>query len=475
MNSSDAIYPRLPIALQNLACTYYGWRESRVRYSRVFHERLQWLRQSEHWPRERIESYQDEQLQLLIQHAYENVPFYRRIMQERRLVPADIRSRDDLTKMPVLTKEAVRQYADAIRAQNANHRTLRASHTSGTTGKSLHFSTTDAARAFQWAVWWRHRARFGLALRDLHASFTGKLVVAPDQARPPFWRWDLSRRQAILTMHHMTPQRIASVTDFLGGRGFVYYAGYPSIVHAMAACALEAGMSLRHKPRVVALGAENTYEFQRRQIVSLTEAVVTDQYGFSEGCGNASQCEEGAYHEDFEYGILECVDPEPVGDGRIRGRIVCTGFACPEFPFIRYEVGDIGIWEPDRYACSCGRESRVLHSIEGRQDDYVITPEGRRIMRFDYIFKDTDRVAESQVVQRELGAIVIRIARRQGYGTADEDYIRSEVARWISDRLEVAFEYVDEIEREPNGKFRAVKSLLHEAGTPPEQEADPHP
>jgi phenylacetate-CoA ligase len=185
---------------------------------------------------------------------------------------------------------------------------------------------------------------------------------------------------------------------------------------------------------------------------------VTDQYGFSEGCGNASRCQEDVFHEDFEYGILECVDPEWIGDDLKRGRIVATGFASYGMPFIRYDVGDIGIWRTSE--CSCGRASDVLLQIEGRVEDYVITPEGRKIRRFDYIFKDTHSVKEAQVVQREKGSICIRVVRRPGYSSADETMIRDEIGKMISPQLEVTFEYVKEIPRESNGKFRAVKSLI---------------
>jgi len=123
-------------------------------------------------------------------------------------------------------------------------------------------------------------------------------------------------------------------------------------------------------------------------------------------------------------------------------------------------VGDSAIWEPPTFRCPCGRHSRVVQSIEGRSEDYVLTPEGRRIARFDYIFKESQHVKECQVVQAAPGEVSLRIVRRPEYGVADERLLRSEVAHWISPALAVHFEYVEQIEREPNGKFRAVKSLL---------------
>jgi phenylacetate-CoA ligase len=101
-----------------------------------------------------------------------------------------------------------------------------------------------------------------------------------------------------------------------------------------------------------------------------------------------------------------------------------------------------------------------LLRIEGREDDYVVTPEGARIMRFDYVFKDALNVKEVQIVQEQLGEVTVRLVRRPGYSTKDEVEISREIQRWISPRLIVRFEYVQEIEREHNGKFRAVLSRL---------------
>jgi phenylacetate-CoA ligase len=455
---SDRLYAALPVALQNTACSWYGWREARVRFGPAFERRLAELERSDRWDAARIAAHQDARVAELVAHAYDAVPFYRGRLDEHGVGPGDVRSRAELERLPLLTKEEVRAHAPALVARGA--RNLIERHTSGTTATALRFYSSRDSIAFQWAVWWRHRGRFGLDRSQWHVNFTGKLVVPPEQHRPPYWRWNRPLRQALVNMQQLTPAKIAAVVDFLGDGRFEYWSGYPSIVHALALTAREAELELAAPPRVVTTGAEKLHAFQRREIAEFTGATLTDQYGLSEGCGNASQCERFAYHEDFEFGVVECVDPEPLEDGRVRGRIVCTGFACPEFPFVRYDTGDVGVWEPGGYRCECGRESRVLVEIEGRHEDYVVTPEGRRIMRFDYVFKDALNVKEAQVVQERPGSLVLRVVRRPGYAEADERALAEEIGRWISPRLELDFDYVDEIEREPNGKFRAVKSLL---------------
>ena len=453
----EQIYPRLPVFLQNAACWYYGKKEARVRCGKIFEQRLRELMNSEKWSAAEIESYQNEKLRFLIRHAYDSVPYYRERWKALKLSPEDIRNRGDLAKLPVLTKEDVRQNFSRLVSERVSRHELVRRHTSGTTGKALHFYVTNEAIAFQWAIWWRHRMRFGLEPGSWHANFTGKRVVPLDQSSPPYWRWNRRMCQALLTMHHLTPAKMSSVMEFLNTNHFDFYSGYPSIIHMLALNAFEAGLTLDAPPRAVVTGAENMLDFQRRDIEKFTGAILTDQYGCSEGCGNASHCPQFVYHEDFEFGILEGAELSPNHPAK---SILCTGFGCDAFPFIRYEVGDAGVWQQDGAACSCGRHSRAMTRIEGREDDYVVTPEGARIMRFDYIFKDALNVSEVQIVQEQMGEITARVVRRSSYGAKDEAEISREVQRWISPTIRVRFEYPGEIERGANGKFRAVVSRL---------------
>ena len=452
----EHIYPRLPVFLQNAACWYHGKKEARVRFGSVFEQRLQELVDSEKWSASEIGAYQNDKLRTLVRHAYNNVPYYRERWRALRISPDDIRSRDDLNKLPIVTKEEIREHAEQFVSEKTPRRELLVRHTSGTTGKGLHFYMTREASAFQWAVWWRHRLRFGIAPGTWHASFLGQRVVPITQCKPPYWRRNSPMRQVLINMQSLSPAKIASVVEFLNSQRFEFYAGYPSFIHMLAQHATDAGLRLTAPPRIIFTGAENMLDFQRRDIRAFTGAILSDHYGCAEGCVNASRCPEFVYHEDFEFCIMEGIERVP---GDPAKTIVCTGFACDAFPFIRYEVGDTAVWR-EANGCLCGRKSAVLQRIEGRCDDYIVTPEGGRIARLDYLFKDALNVKEAQIVQEQLDEIKILLVRRDTYGTKDEIEIRRDIKTWLSPSLEVRFEYVAEVPREPNGKFRAVVSRL---------------
>jgi len=100
----------------------------------------------------------------------------------------------------------------------------------------------------QWAIWWRHRMRFGVQPGARHVNFTGKLVVPMGQRNPPFWRWNRPMHQALINMQQLTPSKMAPILQFLDEEAFELYTGYPSILHALVTAAKQVGLAL-HNPR----------------------------------------------------------------------------------------------------------------------------------------------------------------------------------------------------------------------------------
>lgn len=450
------LYPRLPVFLQNAVCSLHGYRTKRLRYGHEFQRKLSFLRESEKWSASEIENYQDEKIREIAVHAYNTVPYYRRMFDECRLTPGDICGREDLRKLPAVTKENVRHHLRDFVSDQFPLKRLIQLHTSGSTGTAVDFYFQPETIQFQWAVWWRFRERFGVRCGDPHCNFTGKPAVPLTCTRPPFWRHDRSNNQFIVNMQQISPQKIADIVAFLNDTRLVFYSGYPSIIYQLCCLIEEANLSITNPPAVVMTGAEKLYDDQRQVMQSVLQCPVVDQYGMTEACGNASRCPHDMFHEDAEFGYIDLIQGEelPTGQGQLR----CTGFSNFAMPLINYEVGDVG--SLSQVACSCGRNHRPFRDFEGRTEDFVITPEGCKIRRFDYIFKDAQNVREAQVVQNKLGEITILIVKRHGYTSDDEKALLKQVRKMISPTVAVEFEYVEEIERTSSGKFRAVVSNL---------------
>ena len=108
-----------------------------IRYGRIYTEYMELLEQSQWWSRQEIEQYQWRQLEALLKHAYQNVPFYRRIFDERGLKPEQIQNFDDFRQLPFLTKELVRNNFDDLVARNYSKSKQLSVITGGSTGNPL--------------------------------------------------------------------------------------------------------------------------------------------------------------------------------------------------------------------------------------------------------------------------------------------------------------------------------------------------
>lgn len=469
------VYPTLPVFLQEAACWIQGRHTARLRYPPSFHERLDGLRASDHAGPSDIAGYQDEQLRSLIRYVYEYVPHYRDEMRRRKLHPDDFRCRDDLALLPVLTREDVGRLGKRLQSTESAGAKGVTIRTSGSTGSSLSILRSRESIVFQYAVAWRHRARHGVEWGTWQLNFLGRQVVPPGQVRPPYWRWNTPNHMAHISMHHITAEKAPSIVAFINGHHFPLFSGYPSLLHTLGLLVEHLGLGISSPPVLVATSSENLLDTQRTDIARAFGTVVSDHYSASEGCAALSQCEHGSYHEDHEFGILERLDPSPGPGGATTARIVATGLTNRLMPLLRYDTGDLAVWAPADEPCACGRHAPRVLRVDGRLEDYIVTPEGRRIQRCDHIFKETEQVRECQIVQRTPGEIVLRVVARGGYSQRDEDALRRGVHHWLSPELTVAFEYVPDLEREPNGKLRAVKSELGgrraaavaQANTPP--------
>ena len=323
---------------------------------------------------------------------------------------------------------------------------------------ALDFYTTKKSLSFQWALWWRLRRQYGVDFGNKSLSFIGKITVPINQKSPPFWRVNKPLNQHLVNMQHIKDENIKYFIDYIEQEKFIFFSGYPSIIYSFCSMVESLGFIVKNPPKYVFTGAEKLLHNQKSCIERVLDCTVTDHYGFSEGAGNATRCKYGNYHEDFEFGHMEPIKRNEITESTFSGEILATGFANYGMPFIRYNVGDTATWSTKK--CVCGRNSNTIVNIDGRSEDFIITPEGLTMKIHSYLFKDTREIKECQIVQYKLGEVVFRIVKRSGYSTWNETHLIQKVRKWISSTIKVNFEYVEEIERTDSGKFKAVVSFV---------------
>jgi phenylacetate-CoA ligase len=163
----------------------------------------------------------------------------------------------------------------------------------------------------------------------------------------------------------------------------------------------------------------------------------------------------------MEFGIVE-VEVEEESDEYVRGPLLVTGLGNDATPLIRYRIGDVGT--RSKSPCACGRPGDVFLDVDGRVEDYVVTPDGRWIGRLDHIFKNQLDVAEAQIIQEDASAIEVRVVPRDSFDASAEKRLIKEIRSRLGEEIRIDLQRVQEISRESNGKFRAVKSSVGRNG-----------
>lgn len=451
------IYNFSPVYLQNLFINADRLIDS-ARFSSLVNKIEEKLEVSERWSKGELEELQNERLRKLIEHAYRNVPYYNELFKQHKLKPSDIGGKDDLSKIPLLTKNIVRSDFHRLLATNASRRELFHSHTSGTTGSPLEFYMDRYTQAFYRAHIRRHRRWWGYYFDEYCASFGGKVVVPPRRRKPPFWRYDFPERLIVFSSFHLKPEFIDPMIEFIQKKNIRCIKGYPSNLFILAQYLREKGVTL--PMQWVFTGAEPVFDYMREVMEAQFATKVADFYGLSEEVARAYECpEQAGYHMAMESTLIEVIkdDGEVAEDGEY-GEIVGTSLTNFAMPFIRYRTGDVT--RILKRSCPCGRELPLIDQVVAKFEDVIVEKDGRLISpsALTHPFKPINprAILKSQIVQDEPGKVIVRVVKGPEHDKAQEQLLLKGFEERFQDQLEVEIVYVPNIERTSTGKYRWV-------------------
>lgn len=322
-------------------------------------------------PREALEAIQLRRLQTTVERVYANVPFYREKFTEAGVSPSDIRSIDDLRKLPFTTKQDLRDSYPYGMFAAPMDQVVRIHSSSGTTGQATVVGYT--ARDIQtWAELMARSLMAGGATRNdiIHNAygyglFTGGLGV--------HYGAEALGASVIPVSGGNTKRQIMIMKDF----GPTIITATPSYSLHLAEVAEEMGVSFKDlKFKYGIFGAEPWSETMRDEMERKLDLVAVDIYGLSEvmGPGVSIECHEAknGLHVFEDHFIPEIIDPqtlEPLPYGET-GELVFTTITKEAFPVVRYRTRDITSLNPQ--PCICGRTHLRMNRVTGRSDDMLI-------------------------------------------------------------------------------------------------------
>jgi phenylacetate-CoA ligase len=323
----------------------------------------------EQMPVEQIRALQSERLVKQVRHVYDNVPFYRKKMEDLGVTPEDIHGIEDVHKLPFLTKDDLRdQYPYGLLAKPLSD-CVRIQSTSGTTGRRVvAFYTQNDIDLWDECCARAIVAAGGTKDDVVHVSYGYGLFTGGPGLNGG------SHKLGSLTLPMSsgnTDRQIQFMTDL----GATILCCTPSYAAYLAESINERGARDKIKLKAGIFGAEAWTEEMRHDIEHSLGIKAYDIYGLTEisGPGVAFECEEQTgMHINEDYFFAEIIDPdtgEVLPEGAV-GELVFTCLTKEAFPLLRYRTRDITYLT--RKPCSCGRTHVKMHKPMGRSDDMLI-------------------------------------------------------------------------------------------------------
>jgi phenylacetate-coenzyme A ligase PaaK-like adenylate-forming protein len=456
------VYDRSPVAVQHLWVSLYGTIRQSQRRSPAFRryqrelERSQWLSPAE------LQALQTKRLRALMVHAYDHVPYYRRLFDERKLKPADIQSADDLYKLPILTRQDVRRHAAHLRARNIPARRVTQNRTGGTTGVALSFTLDHDRVLFDRAITERHWGWAGYRPGDRLAIMRFWIQLFAQTPPGAYWRHDWASNYLYVAGSWFTRQHAPRMVEKLAAWRPAYLAGFASNIHVLAQYMARQGIQI---PLRACFPSSEMLDREARQVIERSFACrVWERYGMGERLVVGSQCEHGSLHQNVEFGLLQVDSPlgTPAAPGA-PGELVQTGLTNFSMPLIRYASGDLG--SVPEGVCPCGRGLPLMGPVEGRTSDLLVTPEGRLISPASMagFAAGVYNAERCQVVQKRVGEAIIRVQPGPDFSEADAAELIRQMHLRVGTSTTCRVELTDELQSPQTSKFRYIVSEVDPA------------
>ncbi len=402
-------------------------------------------------------------LQQQILSAYQQVPFYRQLFDRHKVAPHEIKTVADLARLPIITKEDIRQNQSGITNRQYNKTRCYRSHTSGSTGEPT-WTYYDRRYWYRKKYFSKIRARMVCGLRwgqrvaILESEATRKLRIKNAKLSKLFFILPVRYMSIFEPPDHLLRQLV----DFNPQN--IY--GPPSCLFLLAKQAMQTGKRVPALERVFT-SSEYLTRVAARYIEQSLGVKIYDVYGSTETKELAWQCPQaGGYHVNEDEAVIEIVDDEgrllPPGNP---GHIVVTDLRNRAMPLIRYRNYDQGLLQKD--ACPCNIPFVLMKPLNGRASEYIRLPDGRHLSPFLFTtsIEKTEGLLQYQIIQERFNALRVKSVFKPGFFPHGSSTIQSILMKITENTMTIDVEDCDQIEIGDNGKLKVVKNEVEKGLT----------
>ena len=419
-------------------------------------QHLKTIKQFEFASREQIEELTNSKLERLLLHAYDNVPYYSKILQECGVISNGKVVLDNFSQIPVLTKEIIRAQGSSLYSSDYKSRKPYENTSGGSTGEPVRFIQDK-----EYDEW------------NIATKLYFNIILGKDLGQPEikFWGSDRDILAGNLTVKDRLINLLYNRKFFnsyrLGEREIRLLIDLnnrfkPVAYWAYMESALELSNYLAchelyfHPPKIVISTIGPLTEQVREKIESNMNCKVYNQYGSREVGAISCQCiKQRSMHTFPWWNYVEILDEQGMAVQNQEGRVVVTTLHNYSMPLIRYDIGDVAV--AGGWGCDCGRNSMLLKTVIGRTLGYFKKADGSlahsHFLVQALFFRDW--IKRFQIIQDEIDHVLIKVQLNEDAEAPESDIedITRKTKILMGESCKVDFEYVEDISRTASGKY----------------------
>ncbi len=414
------------------------------------------LARSQYLPPNQLQDLQWRDMEMLLRHARDHVPFFREWFQASGVDLETVLARRDLEALPIMDRTTIMSAPERFRSQAPPQGTYPKA-TGGSSGEPLRFLVSPLSDQWRLAVTRRGYGFAGFANGEPAVFLWGVDLFKPG----PLSRYKRSIHRRLLRHTYINNFRLGEseldaaqvVIDRCRPDCLVCFT---SSAAALARHALKTGWRPASPLKSVIVGAEKLFDEDRELIGTALGCPVYESYGSREFMLMAMECpQHDGLHVSAENLIIELVaGGRPVAPGEV-GEVLVTDLHNLAHPFIRYRSGDLAVWAGGD--CPCGRTLPRLAKIEGRLMDAILKLDGSILTGgfFPHFFKDIQAIVKFQVEQDRRDHLTVRLVLGRELSDGERRIILQKIAE-VLPGMAVDIVAVDDIPKTSSGKVRVT-------------------
>ena len=424
--------------------------------TRWFLERSQWF------SKERLEQYQIKRLRTILNIAYNHSDYYQKIFNRLDIHPNDIKNMDDLKNLPLLTKDDIRDNFHSLQTSLADKYHAKQHSTSGSTGQPVSFLLDKPANVLEFCYYWRHWSWAGYRLGARFGELTPGFFLRHPECKDHISHFSRMTGRIQLNSLMIGEHTAKIFAAVIRQYGIKFLNGLASTLYYFALLFRKAGINDISFKAIFSQG-EMLLPAYRALIESTFHCKVYDSYGHMERTVGICECPAGGYHINSEYGILEIIpDTNHPDEHASSGIAVGTSLHNFSMPLVRYVINDRIELDTSGKQCSCGRGLPLIKKLWGRQEDVIITPDGRLVTDIFTVFEEVPGIELARIEQVDKKKVVVTVARAYDWQDQSELALKADLEQYLGTQMciEIRYSDVQTLRGDTGTKFKVVISHL---------------